>query len=63
MSVTAKRPCRTCLTTQTDCELKLSFNEKNFNLRDATTHQDHVKSASEPNLNAELLKFWKFDMG
>ena len=56
-SVSAYRPCRTCMTTNE--EWRYSFLERDFVLRNKNDHEDHVTAVTEPGLTKQILQFWK----
>lgn len=60
-SVSAYRPYRTCFTNNSDW--KSNFNETDFILRNATTHQNHVEAVTELNVTPKVLNFWKSRYG
>ncbi|XP_018369457.1 PREDICTED: uncharacterized protein LOC108765282, partial [Trachymyrmex cornetzi] len=55
-SVSAYRPCRTCMTTQN--EWRNSFSSENFILREKESHQEYVRVVTEPHLNKRTRAFW-----
>ena len=60
-SVSANRPCRSCLTNQEDW--KLHFHDDYFVPRDAVAHQQHVEAVSEPNVPKNIITFWQRRFG
>lgn len=55
-SVSAYRPCRTCMTNQN--QWRTTFNENNISLRHKEEHQRHVEAVNDPELPKNLKKFW-----
>ena len=54
-SVSAYRPCRTCMTTNE--EWRYFFLERDFVLRNKNDHE--VTAVTEPGLTKQILQFWK----
>lgn len=56
-SVSAFRPCRTCLTD--NVEWKIYFHENHFHLRNKVEHDEHVRIVSDPTPSKVAIEFWK----
>lgn len=55
-SVSAYRPCHTCMTTQN--EWRNSFSDKNFVLREKESHEEHVRAVTELHFSKQARAFW-----
>lgn len=56
-SVSANRPCRTCLGRKE--KIKLHFREDFFNLRNSITHEKHLQIICVQNSPKKVINFWK----
>lgn len=56
-SVSAHRPCRTCMTTID--EWKNSFRESDFVLRNTRDHDEHIATVTEGHTTKQAQEYWK----
>ena len=56
-SVSANKPCRTCLTDHT--QMTTSFDEASFQIRTVEMHSEHLRILSDPELSPQERKFWQ----
>ncbi|XP_034934923.1 uncharacterized protein, partial [Chelonus insularis] len=60
-SVSATRPCRSCMVAHED--LKRFFTKEDFILRNLDNHEDHLNAINEPNSSKGASDFWKKTYG
>ncbi|XP_014214166.1 uncharacterized protein LOC106643519 [Copidosoma floridanum] len=56
-SVSAHRPCRTCVTDKH--QWKHNFKEEDFHLRNEIEHQDHTEAVTDQTLTLAAKNYWK----